>query len=190
MNRSRTSRTRTARSPLSGAGAVRRRLAVSVLAGLCSAAALSGCGYGQHTNYPDSVRTVAVPIFTNRTFYQGLERDVTEALIKEIEFRTPYKVTSKDRADTILQGSIERVTQPVLSVGREGGMAQELEMRLLVNFEWKDLRSGEILRQRRGSEVVGRYMPARRIGEPLSVAQHDAAAKLADRVLSVMQAEW
>ena len=56
------------------------------------------------------MRTVSVPIFDNQSFYQDVEFDLTEALVKEIELRTPYKVTGADRADTILQGEIVSVT--------------------------------------------------------------------------------
>ena len=49
---------------------------------------LSACGYSHQALFPEGIRTVAVPIFENRTtHYRGLERDVTEALIKEIEAR-------------------------------------------------------------------------------------------------------
>ena len=58
----------------------------------------SGCGYSQQEIYPDHVQTVAIPLFENRTFYQGVEFDLTEALVKEIELRTPYKVISNENA--------------------------------------------------------------------------------------------
>src|SRR5665213_243892 len=51
---------------------------------------LAGCGYTTKSVFPPGIRTVAVPIFENRSFYRGAERDVTEALIKQIEMATPY----------------------------------------------------------------------------------------------------
>lgn len=160
------------------------------IVGLIAAVVLAGCGYVQKPLFPLDVRTVAVPVFDNRSFYQGVERDVTEAVIKEIELATPYKVVANDRADTQIDAIITRVDQNRLSRTVEGGFPQELELRIRLNFEWQDLRSGKILRQRHGFEAVGRYIPANPVGEPYQIAQHDAAQRLARQIVAVMGSEW
>ena len=114
------------------------------------------CGYAHKELFPTDVRTVAVPIFENRSFYQGMEFDLTEALVKEIELRTPYKVTDAGSADTIVHGVITAVDQDRLSRRSEGGVPQELELRITVNYVWKNLRTGQTLRQREGFDSVGR----------------------------------
>ena len=149
-----------------------------------------GCGYSHRDLFPENVHTVAVPIFENLSFYQGLEFDLTEALIKEIELRTPYKVTGPREADTILQGTIVEMAQNRLSRTATGDLPQELETRLTVDFEWKQIRAGEILRQRRGLEAVERYVPARPIAEPFEVAQHQTVARMARQIVSVMASDW
>lgn len=150
----------------------------------------TGCGYSSGELFPDDVRTVAVPIFENKSFYRGVEFDLTEALVKEIELRTPYKVTGTNRADTIIRGTITSVSQSRLSRQSIGGVPQELEVHVMVDFEWKDLRSGQTLRQREGFESVGRYMPAAPVSEPLEVGQHEAVARMARAVVSVMAGDW
>lgn len=149
-----------------------------------------GCGYTHKELFPDHVATVTVPIFGNRSFYQGMAFDLTEALVKEIELRTPYKVTAEDDADTILTGTIVSVRQDRLSRHRAGDVPQELEMRITVDFEWKNLRTGRTLRQRRGYTAVGRYIPVRPIREPSGVAQHAAVQRLARNIVSVMASDW
>jgi len=149
-----------------------------------------GCGYQHQALYPDSVRTVAVPIFDNRSFYRDVEREVTEAVIKEIELRTPYKVVAVDRADSELTGTITQVEQSRLSRGRDGGLVQEGELRIRSNFAWQDRRTGQTLRQRRGLVTIGRYVPARPVSEPYQTAQYQAAQQLAYEIVSVMGAEW
>jgi len=151
---------------------------------------VSGCGYSHSELFPTDVRTVTVPIFDNQSFYQEVEFDLTEAVIKEIELRTPYKVTSANRADTILRGEIVTIQQARLSRMSTGGVPQELEYRVTVNFEWKDLHTGELLRQRQGYQAVGRYIPARPISEPLAVGQHEAIQRMARQIVSVMAADW
>ena len=71
-------------------------LILMVLAGF----AVGGCasdpsrGYSFGHAYDDSIRTVAVPIFDNRTQARGLEVLITEAIIKQIETRTPWAVAT------------------------------------------------------------------------------------------------
>jgi len=151
---------------------------------------LWGCGYAHTNRFPTDVKTVAVPLFENQSFYQGVEFDLTEALIKEIELNTPYKVTGGDRADTIIDGVIVSVKQNRLSRQRIGGVPQELELQIVVNYLWKHQNTGKILRQRDGFTTVGRYIPTRPIAEPLEVAQHEAVSRLAREIVAAMGSDW
>ncbi|MCC6581760.1 MAG: LptE family protein [Phycisphaeraceae bacterium] len=149
-----------------------------------------GCGYTQKDLYPADVRTVAVPIFKNRTFHKGLEFDLTEALIKEIELRTPYKVVPQEAADTILDGRIDSATTSQLSRTSVGAVTQETELRIVVTLEWKNLRTGQILRRRDGLEAVGRTVSTRPIGEPVEVGQHQAVQNMANMIVNLLRADW
>src|SRR5262245_8430424 len=72
-------------------------------------------GYTTQPNYNTEIRTVRVPIFKNDTFRQGLEFDLTQAVIREIEVRTPYKVVNGNAdADTELTGTIRAATKALL----------------------------------------------------------------------------
>ncbi|MHC5048305.1 MAG: LPS assembly lipoprotein LptE [Planctomycetota bacterium] len=79
-------------------------------AGLSTALILSGCasdpteGYAFASPYPEGMRTVAVNVFENDTYERGVEFEFADALVKEIEARTPYKVTSAKRARSELEG--------------------------------------------------------------------------------------
>jgi hypothetical protein len=152
--------------------------------------AVGGCGYSHQAVYPQQYRTVAIPIFENRTFYREVEFDLKEALTKEIERRTPYKVVAESHADTVLTGSIVSIDQPLLSRRQVGGLPQELEYRIVLDVEWTDQRDGRTIRQRRGLTAVGRYIPAREGGEMASVGQHHAVQNAADAIVSAMAADW
>ncbi|MCE9591917.1 MAG: hypothetical protein K8S99_15515 [Planctomycetes bacterium] len=157
---------------------------------------IAGCGYAHKELFPQNVRSVAVPIFENRTFYQGIEFDMTEALTKEIELRTPYKVVAEAGADTQLRGTIVSVNQTVLSHRPDGNLPEELDVHVTINFEWKDLRTGEIIRSRKGFDRVARYIPTRSpvsgraMSETYSIGQHQAVQSLAQEIVSVMRADW
>ena len=149
-----------------------------------------GCGYSHQELFPPEYETVAVPIFQNRSFYRDVETDLTEALIKQIELRTPYKVVAPARADTVIEGTIVSITQRLLSRGRGTGLPQELEVLIEVNLHWKDLRTGDLIRHREGFASVGRYIPRPPLLEPFQVAQHEAVQRLAREIVDLMEADW
>lgn len=165
-------------------------LGAGLLAITAWAMLLSGCGYGTRGTYPREYRSVSVPIFENRSFYRGFERDLTEALIKEIELQTPYKAVARAGAQTELTGSIVGVSQVQLSRRYEGGLPQEMEVRVGLNYEWRDVRSGQLIRERKGFEVVARYVPAKPVGETLEAGQAQAAAAAARAIVATMRSDW
>jgi outer membrane lipopolysaccharide assembly protein LptE/RlpB len=72
---------------------------------------ITGCGYhtaGSATHLPNTVHTLAVPVFQNATQSYHLEIALTQAVIKEFSSRTSYHLTpSADAdADATLQGAI------------------------------------------------------------------------------------
>ncbi|MBY0525190.1 MAG: hypothetical protein K2R98_17420 [Gemmataceae bacterium] len=102
-------------------------------------------GYTSRPNYDDRFHSVFVPIFKNVTFYRGLEFDVTRAVVREIETKTPYKVVSdRERADTELSGIILSSTKNILNRNQLNEV-REGEMVISVQVTWKDLHTGEIL---------------------------------------------
>ena len=151
---------------------------------------LTGCGYSSKELFPTQYQTVASPRFENRTFYRGLEFELAEALTKQIESRTPYKIVAPGSAQTILEGTITDVQQTQLSRRRPGGVPQEVELTVTVDFVWKDLTSGEVITDRRGFVSVGRHVPTSGIGEPFEIAQHQAIERLARDIVSTMRSDW
>jgi hypothetical protein len=102
-------------------------------------------GYTTKPNYDCSIHTVRVPIFQNRTFRQGVEFDLTRAVVREIEAKTPYKVVGADsNADTELTGTIISFTKGTLNVNPLNEIRDQ-ETDLVVEVTWRDLRTGEFL---------------------------------------------
>lgn len=155
----------------------------------CVCCLLGGC-YTNQPMYPEDYRTVAVPIFENRTFYRNVEFDVTEALIKEIELRTPYKVVDQAIADTLIQGQITTIEQRVVSRRSDIGVVQEIEYQVLANVQWKDLRSGRTIMDRQGLEAIGRYIPTTPVGETPDIAQHAAVERMSRDIVDAMRSDW
>src|SRR5271168_2929435 len=118
-----------------------------VLLTLC----LSGCGYrlsGTAANEPgyrwktlyrDDIHSVAVPIFANRSYVQGIEFRLTKSIVNQLEGQSPYKVVPKERADTILEGEIISAHAGTLSNNRISSVPQEQILIFVVRFTWRDL---------------------------------------------------
>jgi len=172
-------------------------LAVSAMAvGL--AAFSPGCaadptqGYTTASQYPAGIRTVAVPIWTRdkSVYRRELEFRLTEALIKRIELDTPYKVTTKARADTLLTGSIDSVEQQVLSGNPDTGLPNEKMVIITVSFRWTDLRTGKVLRARQGFTVRAPYVSASPLDEDFFQGSEDVINRLATRVVEQLEEKW
>ena len=116
-------------------------------------------GYTTKPQYPDHIRTIYVPIFKNLTMWRGLEFDLTRAVIREIEAKTPYKVVSSPScADSQLSGTIVSLNKNVINRNQLNEI-REAETTLAVEIVWKDLRSGEILSRPRPPATANTSIP-------------------------------
>jgi hypothetical protein len=174
-----------------------------LLPSLLIASCLAGCGYNWSDNssgafapdpdykwaslYRQDVKTVAVPIFVNRTYYRGIEFNLTKAVINQLESRTPYKVAPRERADTVLEGQIIFVGVNTSSRSQVG-IPQEQLYYIIVNFTWKDLRTGQMLVSRRAFEQTAPYYPT--LGEDQFAGAQENVERLALAIVEELQANW
>ncbi len=162
----------------------------------------SGCGYQQsgvenanaspgykwHSLYREDIQTVAVPVFKNATFRRGLELELTKAIVQQIEAHSPYKVLPQERADTVLEGEITSAQTNTLSFDAATGLPQEQIYTIVVAFTWKNLRTGDILVQRRNFDQRNNFFHT--LGEPASLGATTAVDALARGVVQELQADW
>jgi hypothetical protein len=170
-------------------------------------------GYTTLPNYNTEIRTVRVPIFKNETVYRGMEFQLTEAVIREIELKTPFKVvTAGCPADTELTGKIITYTKSVV-IPNQLNEVREMETTLAVEVVWRDLRpghSGEVLSQPvprpPSTESVGPppVPPTTppvvlvqslatahpELGESLATAQKKNVDRAAVQIISMMEKPW
>ncbi len=173
---------------------------VTFFIGLVLPLLCTGCGYHLsgnadsdpnfrwHTLYRDDVRTVAVPTFTNRTFYQGVEFRLTKAVINQLEAQSPYKIVPKEQADTILEGEIIGAHMLTVSLNRITAIPQEQMYSLVVRFTWRDLRTGKILAQRHDFEQSTPFYPT--LGEDPFVGEQENIERLGLAIAQELQADW
>src|SRR3954467_2368839 len=81
----------------------------------------SGCaGYqiGNRALYRPDIRTVHVPVIQSDSYRRYLGERLTEAIVKEIELRTPYKVVGADAADSVLSVRLVSDSKRVIANNR------------------------------------------------------------------------
>lgn len=172
----------------------RQRRAVLGTLLLC-ASSLAGCGYMVGNTFGPEVRTVDVPIFQNDTFRRGIEYQLTEAVQKEIQTRTPFRLANGPNADTRLTGRIVDFRKNVLGETQNDD-PRELQVSLYVVVTWEDLRTGQLLAtqevplQPQAIPVQGLAEFAPEVGQSLATATQDATDRLARQIVNMMEVPW
>ena len=124
---------------------------------------LGGCnadptkGWSNTSIFTSQVKTVAVPIAQNTTQYRQMGFLLTDAVIKEIESRTPWKVTYTSRADTVLNMTINDVQLQTISLSDLTGLNEEVVVSLNIDFNWDDLETNQTIFARQGFSAGGLF---------------------------------
>ena len=157
--------------------------------------AASGCGYTIGNQFQHNVQTVYVPIATCEDFRRGTEFQLTEAVQKQIQARTPFRLAKDEAADTKLTMKIKSIRKTVLGTTAQND-ARELQVQYAVEVTWEDLRTGRILAQNKVSiepEVTrlfasGEFAPE--LGQSLATGTQEALDKMAHQIVDMMEAPW
>lgn len=173
---------------MSRAAVIALVLVACAVAGACSSDPRSG--YAFATTHDPHVRTIAVPIFENRTFSTGMEARLTEAVVKEIQRTTPWRIVRSGEAATTLRGAITGSDLESVTRQRATGLVQEQGVRITVEFEWIDNRTGQPLVSRRNFSALATFVPYRGVQERLEVGQNEAIRELSRDIVAELRANW
>ena len=166
-----------------------------LLAMPCLPVLLSGCGYAVGSPHSAEVRTVYVPTFTSDSYRRGIEQQLTEAVHKEIQTRTPFRIVKEPYADTRLTGHILEARKKRLGETKFGDQ-RELELHYSVEVTWEDLRTGQVLSQQRipiAPDVVHLLSTAEfapEVGQSLATGTQDAVHRMARQIVDMMESPW
>lgn len=119
---------------------------LSTLTGCTSDGRFGLLGYTSEPNFDPSIRTVYVPLFKMKalgtTPYREMEITLTRYVVDMIESHTPMKVVSDPSgADSELQGTVVALRKYLQNRTPYNG-AREMEITLVVEIVWHDLRPG------------------------------------------------
>lgn len=150
--------------------------------------ALSGCGYRAGGPFRSDVSTVYVDMIESREFRRDIEFKLTEAVKKRIATDTPYRITTREQADTLLKAEVLEVRQAAFAPDEVSRRPRDTQLTLAVRVEWKDLRSGQLLVDQPVLLQAVDYLPP--AGEVEDFALEKAVDRLAARIVSRMYEDW
>jgi len=158
----------------------------------------SGCiGYqvGTGSLYAPDVATVYVPMIDSESYRRDLGERLTEAVDKEIELKTPYKVVSTPDADSVLSVQLVRDTRKTL-VKNAYDDPRVSETELHAKVTWLNRR-----RQPLGPAQIVAIPPELvpmnatsnlipEAGQSVATTQQQAIQRLAQQIVASMEAPW
>src|SRR5882757_9887882 len=174
------------------------RCALQIALCILQFAALSGCiGYqvGTGSLYAPDVATVYVPMIESDSYRRDLGERLTEAVCKEIELKTPYKVVGTPNADSILSARLITDTRRrVIQNGFSDPRVSETDLRAQVN--WINRRRQPLVPVQMipiPTELLAVSQTSNLIpeaGQSVATSQQQAIHRLAQQIVGTMEAPW
>jgi hypothetical protein len=149
-----------------------------------------GCAYSTRNALPKHMKTVAVPVFTNKTYIdeytRKLEVEVTEATRNAFIQAGELKIAGREDADLILEGAVMKLDREILRTDRYGEPAEVrvvvrarisvydvkeakyLLKDLLVTNSDKKTEAGVYTLRRGESEAMGRQNAVEELGRAIA----------------------
>jgi hypothetical protein len=148
-------------------------------AGLVLVAALAGCGYSLSGNLPPHIRTVAVPVFKNRTLLPGLENVLTPAVARAFANSGRLRLVSLAEADSVFEAE---VTSYLLQSTAYTAQENVTEYRVLVtlNVHFRE-RGGRTLWRQDGLQDKADFRAPGQVA-PLFAINEAALQRVADEL--------
>jgi hypothetical protein len=160
---------------------------------------VSGCAgwqLGNRSLYRQDIRTVYVPPVDSGSFRRNLGERLTEALVRELENKSSFKVVADPDADSILRCSIITDSKMVINETRFDD-PRDLDANFFVQVSWTD-RRGDLI----GGSASNVPLPPIVVnvgesanfvpegGQSLATAQQEAFGRLAQQIVGMMEAPW
>ena len=162
-----------------------RRLATLALA--IATLGLGGCGYSFRGTLPSHIRTIAVPIFGNRTQQPGVESIITRAVVQAFVTNGRLQVVRPADADAILDGEVMSYGVGVVAFDRTLNV-QQYRLLVVLNLRMRDVRRNTVLFQQANVAEQADFRVAGPVSATISqeeTALTQAAGEIARSIVSL-----
>jgi hypothetical protein len=155
------------------AGSPGRAVLALALAGVLTTPA---CGYSLRGTLPSHIRTVAVPVFANRTPEPAVENVITRALVEAFSTNGRLRVVRPEQADAILEGEITGYELASVAFDPAANVRQ-YRLLLTMNVRFRDLHANRVMFERTGFQERADFRVPAAVSETL--VREDAALRTA-----------
>lgn len=119
-----------------------------VLGVLCGLSASAGCGYtlaGRGSFLPAHIKTIGIPVFTNRTTVFNLETLLTDKVRAEFIGRGKYTILPQNTGvDALLTGTIATVSLVPVSL-TPGQIASRYTLTMVASIDFRDMETNQTI---------------------------------------------
>lgn len=151
---------------------------------LILALSVTGCGYTRQVTLPAGIKSIhvdtvqnAVPIAQIYTYQQGIEMDITNAIIRRLQVDGNLKVAAAETADAILKAKMVRFEQEGLRFTSLESVS-EYRLYIVLSLELIDTKTGNVIWSEPNFSGDSEY----RVSEIRSLSREEAAQKAVDRL--------
>jgi len=163
------------------------RLAGRVLGLALGSLLLAGCGYSTRGNLPDHIKTVAVPIFKNRTLEPGVESAITAGIVNAFSSGGRVRVVPLAEADAVLEGEVVAYSLEGVAFDRSA-VVRAYRLRLTLNVEFRDVKRSEMLWRQEGLQETSDFQVEGSVSDTVARGQGavlQAATEIGRRVVNL-----
>lgn len=149
---------------------------------------------GNDSLYAPDVATVYVPMIESDSFRRDLGERLTEAVVKEIELKTPFKVVGTPDADSVLAARLVSDTKRVI-VENQNDDPRAIEVAIFAEVNWYNRRreplgppASILLPPELGIGQTAPLLPE--AGQSVALQQQQAIQRLAEQIVATMEEPW
>ena len=169
-----------------------RRIARAAAALSLAAAAAGGCRFSPYRfaggGLPSHIRTIAVVPFENETPVPELQREVFEAMRREIQNRLNLRDAAEAKANAVVRGTIVRydIDVPIgFSADPSQATSARRQLQLVVDVQIVDQTTGRTLWEKKGLTAKGEYAERNELS-----GRRQAIEEIIADMIQGVQSQW
>ncbi|HEV8640008.1 MAG TPA: LptE family protein [Methylomirabilota bacterium] len=147
---------------------------------------VAGCGYTLRGTLPAHIKTVAVPVFKNRTSEPAVENSITRAIVEAFSTNGRLRVVKPEEADAILEGEITGYQVDSVAFDASANVRQ-YRLTVTMNLRFRDVRENKVLYERNGYQERADFRVPAAVSETIvreAAALRTAAVDIGRAVVS------
>jgi outer membrane lipopolysaccharide assembly protein LptE/RlpB len=136
----------------------------------------TACGYSFRGSLPPHIRTIAIPLFVNRTQEPAVEGVVTQGVVEAFSNSGQLQVVERSKADVILEGEVVGYQVSATSFNAAQNIT-EYRLHITLNLQLRDVKANRLAwRRERLQEKADFTVPGQ---QAVLLSREDAALRRA-----------